>query len=674
MKQLHSIVALALTLAVLVPASTRAADGDATPSVLAAYQISNAVRETVWPEGNAQIMAAKEKLGLEDLGAMVYLYIRNPGPPAFLESISWGGSTVKEHAAAPDYQAIWWRLAPHLLGTNEEGEIAICLRRRLTAATEFTVCLTNGHTVTQPIGPDGPPFRFGTIAFGPDLNTVYLYVEQLRAEAPAPERIHVANIALAREPRWLSPGYVGGVRAAVIRTKTPLRRGRYCTFRVTSGTDSAGATVRAFTDLARFGSYGYNERLPDYAANGLSGYASFGSASKGMLDQAQQLGIKVAAHINNWPPADEVVGHPALYAHMGVDEPDCQDYNAKDRPMSFRVGATAMAMVRNAQLHADRDPFTPNLITVDLTFTPRNYFVYGPMPDIVNPDCYPIAIGWPVHAVRDKLTIAKRASAPRTMTYTYQNVWEEWSRRDTPAPWMGFQAIRDTADPLALVDLERRRGFGRAPSPEEIRLEILYGIGCGAKGFFGYCDGTELSRGGLFGHGTWVLPEIWQINGETIRALRLVAPLIQISHPVVWARAETDQVWMRTLMAADQAALVVATNEDYESVEAGFSHGPLRNVRMHFEHLPWLQAATVLRVGDGRFTALESQSGPDRLTWVEPELNVGELYLVLADAAAAAQLEERYRETAPFATEAGKTRPEDYLKGRRQTPRAPASE
>lgn len=74
---------------------------------------------------------------------------------------------------------------------------------------------------------------------------------------------------------------------------------------------------------------------------------------------------------------------------------------------------------------------------MDLTFTPRNYFVYGPMPDIVNPDCYPIVIGWSVRAVRDKLSLAKRGSAPRFLTYTYQNMWEEWAHKDTPMPWMG---------------------------------------------------------------------------------------------------------------------------------------------------------------------------------------------------------------------------------------------
>ena len=640
------------------------------PVVLAAYQISNHTEERVIPEGNADIMAAKERYDKEDLGATVYMYIRNPGYGASLETILWDGKDVRTHAAAPEYQAIWWRLTPHLLGEGERGEIAICLRRRLKQTTEFTVRLTNGREITQKIEPEDPPFRFGTIAFGPDLKKVYLYMEKLRADAAMPEQIQVSGVNMEGKPRWTSPSYVGGVRTAVVTAKSPLRRGKHCTFIATSPSHAAGATLRAFTDLARFGSHGaYPQRLEAYAGNGMDGYGMFGSPNKPLLDRAGEFGIKVAAHLNHNLPADEYAGHPALYAYIGTDEPDCQDWGvAKDRPVHLRIGATAMRMLRTAQLHAARDPLTPTLLTIDLTFTPRNYFVYGPIPDIVNPDVYPIAVGSSVRSVRQHLAIAKRASAPRTLTYTYQNVWEEWTRKDTHMPWMGYSHIRAIEDSTTLVDAKRRRGFARAPAPQEVRLEMLYGIGCGAKGLFGYCDGTELSRGGLVNHGTWVLPEVWKINGETIRALRLVAPIIEISHPIEWARSNVEKTWIRTLIAGENAALVVAVNEDYESVTEGFAANPSKDVNFEFPDLPWMTSPTVLKVGDGRFAPLKSQHEEAVLTWTETELADGEVYLVLSDPAMAEQLENRYRTTPPFATPEGKTRPEDYLKGRRKTP------
>ena len=667
----RAVAVVALTC--LSPLAAFAAD-EVSP-VLAAYQVTNVVVEEVRAESNAEIMASKRQHDLEDLGSMVYLYLRNPGETAFLKGISWAGKDVEAHAAGPDYQAIWWRLTPHLLGGGEEGELAICLRNRLAESTEFTVELTNGQTITQVIEPEGPPFRFGSIGFGPELKRIYLYVEKLRADAPLPERIHAARVSVEGEPRWLSPGYVGGVRAAVIEVKRPLRRGRHCTFRVTGGGHSAGATVRAFTDLARFGSYGYPGRLGGYAANGLNAYAQFGPPDKGLLDRAQELGIKVAGHLNYSAPSDHTFGHPALYAYMGMDEPDVRDYGeGDDRPMHLRIGTTAMRTLRAAQLHTSRDPLTPTLLTINLTFTPRNYFVYGPMADIANPDCYPIAIDWSVRAVRDKLSIAKRASAPRVLTYTYQNMWEEWARPDTPMPWMGFAHIQKIEDSTTLVDRKRRRGFARAPAPQEVRLGMLYGIGCGARGLLGYHDGSELAAGGLILHGTWVLPEIWKVNGETIRALRMIAPLIDVSHPMTWARSDAEQVWVRTLIGGDRAAVVVAVNEDYESVEAGFTEEVAKNVRFRFDHWPWLEAKTVLKVGDGGFVRVASQHDAEGLSWTETQLADGEMYLVVADAAVADQLEKRYQETAPFATDEGRSKPEHYLKGRRTTPKPPVAE
>jgi len=33
----------------------------------------------------------------------------------------------------------------------------------------------------------------------------------------------------------------------------------------------------------------------------------------------------------------------------------------------------------------------PRLLTIDMTFKPANYFIYGPIPDVCNVDCYPSA-------------------------------------------------------------------------------------------------------------------------------------------------------------------------------------------------------------------------------------------------------------------------------------------
>ena len=112
------IAPLMLTISLLPVGTACAPVGRAAESgglvKTAAYEITNVAvgRSATWTEANDQIMAAKRAREARDLGSMVRIYIRNEGEAASLKSISWGGKQVDEHAAGPDYQAIWWRLNP----------------------------------------------------------------------------------------------------------------------------------------------------------------------------------------------------------------------------------------------------------------------------------------------------------------------------------------------------------------------------------------------------------------------------------------------------------------------------------------------------------------------------------------------------------------------------------
>jgi len=641
----------------------------------AAYQTTNtaSAAPSLWTEGNREIMAAKRAAG-DDLGSMVYLYVQNRGEPAALETIRWNGEDIENHAGPPDYRAIWWRLNPPQLDDGQEGEIAICLRSRLTEPTRFTVRFTNGAEVSNVVGPDGPPFRLGTIGFGPGLERVYLYVERLTPDAPLPQKIYLNGHRLGGQVRWLSRDWVGNIVVGAVKLRRPLDRGKFYTFRVVAGKQAVAATLRAFTGLSRFGFYG----IPNFdaqAGNGLNLFSHFHSTSKEMLERAHKLGIKMAIHNVGGSPPPELAGHPGVYAWLGRDEPDCHDYGAGgDRAMQFRLGTLAMDVMDAAQRQATEDPATPTMLTLDCTFVPRNYFVYGQMADIINPDFYVITQARSVRQVKERFDAAKQASAPRLLSYTYQCMWQErpnWD--DGPRRHMGVDSIREW-EGVELFDRENVRGFGRAPAAGEVRRMMLYGIGCGARALLGYQDATFYSKS-FFQHGAYVLPEIWEVVGRTSRALRRVAPLIEISHPIVWARPDRPKLWTRTLLAGEQAALVVVVNDDYQSVREGFTQTPKQDVEITFQDLPWLQPVAVWKVGGavsrGGFTPVPLKRTAGSLSWLEPEISDAEIYLVAADPALAARLEEDYRKRPPFATEAGSKRTEDYLNGRRKTPPPP---
>lgn len=156
--------------------------------------------------------------------------------------------------------------------------------------------------------------------------------------------------------------------------------------------------------------------------------------------------------------------------------------------------------------------------------------------------------------------------------------------------------------------------------------------------------------------------------GRTSRALRLVAPLVEVSHPIVWARADGPKLWTRTLLAGEQATLVVVVNDDYLSVREAFTQTPARNVRITFQDLSWLQPVAVWKVDEREFVPAPLKRTAGSLSWLEPEISDAEMYLMAGNSGLAAQLEQDYQKQPPFATAAGSHSTEDYLNGRRKTP------
>jgi len=593
--------------------------------IVAAYQIgSPVIPGEGWEEGNKEINLAK-KLHPE-LPALVYIYFKNETKePVSIKDIVWGNLNFEKRFG--NYSLIWWRLLPGPLPPGKEGEITICLRRAIEKPTEFTVIFSDDTKHICLVNPDAPPFRIQTINFGEDLRKIYLYVESSVSSSPLPEKVYLDGKEIAGEVHWLSNDYVKNLRVCVVNLPSPLKRGSLHTFRVTSDNEevSCAATLRAFSKLAVFGTYGGTD-FKRYAENGLSAYNCFRTLGKLDLNRANEFGIKCV--ISSQDPPKDIIGHPSLYAYMTMDEPDCGDYSAdKNRPMHFRLGTLAPSMVDATSLCFNKDPITPTMITIDLTFAPGNYFVYGPIADIANSDYYPIRNGWSILETLQHALVVKTATAPRPFTFTYQSHLE---RAGIPqGRYVGRKELEEKGFET-FVNKEKTIGFGRKPEPEEIRIQMLYEIAAGAKGLFSYVDASG-AGGELVFYGTDVFPENWEEIGRMSRTLTMVAPFIDVGHPFDWAKANNKFVRTSTLLCGEEVALVVVVNENYICNKTGFFQKPLKNVEIVFPDLPWLRASRVIKVEDKKFTPLEYKRNTKELIWQEEKLKDGEIYLVVGN-------------------------------------------
>jgi hypothetical protein len=252
----------------------------------------------------------------------------------------------------------------------------------------------------------------------------------------------------------------------------------------------------------------------------------------------------------------------------------------------------------------------------------------------------------------------KRASSPQPFFATYQSEWEEVVVEN--------KSNADSDIPNYVVDKSKTRGFSRAPSPEEIRIPMHYAIGAGAHGLFAFMSSTEFA--GVYIHGSLDMPEIWRAVTNTSRALRVVAPLVQISHPTDWCKSGNSSLWMKTLLCGEKVALVVAVNEACKSENDSFVSSPVMNASFSFTDLPWLIASKVYKLGDGRLGKVVSTKQGKILNWSEASIADGDVYLVCADSNLADELVERYNSRPPQANPEGRQAAvEGPLKGRRKS-------
>lgn len=558
----------------------------------------------------------------------LYLYVRNTGnrpirPEAFLLN-----DTPLEKLRE-ERKAHWWRLLPALLPPDAVGEIGIRLARTPDTALSIRVTLDNGSQVSVQVPIQNPSIRIETIGFNERSDTVTLTVENVDGRRRRVTRVWLDLQEVTRQCRLLDPDFRTGIALLVLRLKRPLTYGSYHVYRVqTSDGATAACCVRTGDDWVPLGSYGYTTYV-DFARNGCNGHNSFSRLSREQLDLHARLAMKAVMIIGDSPPADYMKGHPGLFAYSPLDEPDVGDYfEAKNLPDVQRIGYLAMEMERRCQTYREADPGKMNLLTVNLTYKPMNYYIYAPVADIVNPDCYPLSLGADVKMVYEVVRTVRCAAGPRPVTFTFQSCYEE---------------------PYNPTERAKMR-FPRPPTPGEIRLMTLYAIAAGARGLFGYGHHTERTSRYLH-RGSGEFPEVWRAIGEVYREIEHVAPVLAKAHPTAIARADLPTVLVSTLVAGEDALLLAVVNEDYVQERHRLRVNPA-TVQIKVPELPWLTPRFAWLVKHTGFERLPLKTTAAGATITLSGLETAGLVLVAQAESVAHTLRRRYEQRVARVTDA----------------------
>lgn len=575
-----------------------------------------------WFEGAKDIQAYFK----EDYRAAgyIYLYVRNNGDAAITATEFLLNGHPCAQLREEEQSVIWWRLLPNPVPPGRVGEVTIRLRNPLTRPAQVTVRFDDGQTVSQRVTPGPPAIRIETVGFDEQMRSPFLVVERLTEIPVKLTRVLLDGEDVTAAAKLLDPDFVSGTCPITLKLAEPLEYGSYHVYGVrTAAGETVYCCVRTYDGWVPLASYG-SDSYEEYARNGCNGHFNFGRHSRAALQEHARLHMRAAFHLNQGMPPDYAIAHPALMAYLHIDEPDVADYRIESLPHRVRIGYHAQELVERQQHWRRLDPRTFSMITIDQTYKPANYYIYGPLADMTNADCYPLmwGDGMPMTRIREVAETARCATGPRPLIFTFESGYPE------------------PIDPEA----RRKRKLPRPMFPEEVRIEMLYAVGAGARGLSHFIFCTEKSGDSIF-HGSNEYPEVWNEIGETYRALEHVAPLLALAHPTRLATSENEKIWVRTLICGPDALLLVVVNDDYSSERLNFRHRSLENVRITLPELPWWRGKTkyMARVTQYGFEPLGKPivAGKDRFTL--DRLDVGEIFVVTTNPSSMERLARRYK-------------------------------
>lgn len=547
---------------------------------------------------------------------LLKVFVRNEGTePVRVEAEALNGESLQALRENERHEVIWARTFPPIVPPKGLAEVSVRLRYPLQASARLRL-KAGPQRLEATISPPPPPFRIETIAWREDGKIVWLVAQQHGPQPGRIGKIFVDGVDVTTQTLMPAPSFVHGICPLEIRLSQPLTKGSFHTYKLVNDRGVAVAcTLRTLEEFMPLGLYG-PANLEEAVKAGWNTIVLFGRQDRASLDRYAAYGLRCGFYVGG-KPVEDVVQHSALYAYFLRDEPDCGDYFSSSWPHPLRIGYLAPDCVRDMEACFTADPVTPVAMTLDLTYKPANYYVYSQIPDIVTPDCYPLAIGQPLSWIREVTHTCRLAAGPR---------------RVDMIPQVGFEDRK-----------KEKMKFPRPPFDREIVIQYLYALGAGARGFLGWEAFNEESDSTHF-YGAPNFPDVMNALSQTFQRFKLLEPLILQAHPTDLARCDNPRVWTRTLICGLQALLIVLVNDAYESLAEDFAITPQKNVTIRIPKLPWLQPFYAARVDSGRFQPISLQQTSEGFLLRLSELDTGEIFLLAADIDVAQALLKRYQQ------------------------------
>ena len=532
-------------------------------------------------------------------------------------------------------EPVWWKVEPPSLPPGGFGEVTLRLRRQ--ARTPLTVQVVAKETTWQARVPAADTPRFAGISFSPSLDTAYCYVQHPQRPGAAPVKVLLDGADMTPSTTTAADPLVS-VMPLVIRLPQPLEKSSFHCFQaIYRDGSTAIAGIRAWGEELVYGMWGYinqgktaQERV-DYYLGDLKRHnvntvmESYGGEVGAFLSGETGVEHSRATGIRAMRNKPGPVLNPVYY--FLTDEPDAHDFAVSQLQPNQRLGSLGQDLVRRSQAFRQEDPAPPQMLNLDNTYKPENWYMYAQLPDVCCADPY--------------------YQEQQNIVWNERPVWASSFVRPTYV--LGAATICNSASapkPLHIilncVQHKTKGGSFRFATPPEKTVELFYALGAGTKGF-SYWWYTPYGEFYGCGAADKDAVALWRQIGLLGAQVRTAGPVLNRSCPANLLLKAPGRLWTRTLLAGTDTLVLLAVNENIANDRLGTVVVPLPKTTVTITPPSWLKTADAFEITPQGLQDVNWKSDADQLVLDLGKTDVARMVLLTADKALRGQLGELYR-------------------------------
>ncbi len=515
----------------------------------------------------------------------LHVILRNASSrPDGLQLTHVDGKAVDELQTTADRVAplIYQWVEPEQVVAGGWTECIVRLRAVPSADVRLTLQANSGapFDVLVPIKPRRT--RIEGIAFSPAIDRAYVYVRSLDGSAIGDLSLEMDGKPVTGSIRRVD----GPTGSGIVLLETPLKpaweAGSFHLIQVReAGHDRMVQPIRAWDHFFMIGLWGTHSRqeAAEAKAHGINTYTSHGPFD--VLDELGLNYILVGTPGGGRPRTANQTGRVCYY---NMDEPDAHDaLEIKTLPLLERLGVHAMRkVIPIIRQQRAADPATPNMVLINNTYKPANWYTYGQLGDITATDPYVPISAEQLDRVPNSLIVARDACAPHPLVAVI------WATANSGHRWCR-----------------------RPPTVQEERMMVFYALGSGISGLAYFADLAVEGEGGKF-LALSDNKELWEEVGRINRDVAALSPLLAIGCPLPGVQSH-EQVWIRSVMCGPDAMVVVVVNKGHQvafnTVSHFAFHFPAQAVELSVPLPTHLRQVRVREVKNGELAPIAADLG-----------------------------------------------------------------